>query len=126
MEEFTEEEQLAQTLVADEHEGDKMQEISLPNVKALVLAKVADSCQHHKDASMDEIQKPLKCSVLSESGDEWATKFVDVARQELLFELVLAANYMDIMSLLAVLCAKMACMIKGRRVGHIRQRSHGA
>ncbi|KAG3110388.1 hypothetical protein PI124_g15799 [Phytophthora idaei] len=74
---------------------------------------------------MDEIQKPLKCNVLSESGDEWATQFVDVEEQELLFELILAANYMDIMSLLALLCAEVACMTKGRRVGYIRLRSHG-
>ncbi|KAG2804467.1 hypothetical protein PC129_g19099 [Phytophthora cactorum] len=94
-EEFTEEEQLMQTLVTDEQEGDDMQEMPLPNVKALVLAKVVEFCQHHKDAPMDEIHKPLKCNVLGESGDEWATQFVDVAEQELLFELVLAANYMD-------------------------------
>ncbi|KAG2772225.1 hypothetical protein Pcac1_g16926 [Phytophthora cactorum] len=84
-----------QTLVTDEQEGDDMQEMPLPNVKALVLAKVVEFCQHHKDAPMDEIHKPLKCNVLGESGDEWATQFVDVAEQELLFELVLAANYMD-------------------------------
>ncbi|KAG6963598.1 hypothetical protein JG688_00008085 [Phytophthora aleatoria] len=54
--------------MADEQEGDEMQET---NVKALVLAKVVDLCEHHKDAPMDEIQKPLKCNVLSESGDEW-------------------------------------------------------
>ncbi|KAG2847844.1 hypothetical protein PC110_g18399 [Phytophthora cactorum] len=66
-EEFTEEEQLVQTLVADEQQGDDMQEMPLPNVKALVLAKVIKFCQHHKDAPMDEIQKPLKCNVLSKS-----------------------------------------------------------
>ncbi|KAF1786156.1 SKP1 component, POZ domain [Phytophthora cactorum] len=88
-EEFTEEEQLMQTLVTDEQEGDDMQEMPLPNVKALVLAKVVEFCQHHKDAPMDEIHKPLKCNVLGESGDEWATQFVDVAEQELLFELLI-------------------------------------
>ncbi|KAG3239749.1 hypothetical protein PI124_g15321 [Phytophthora idaei] len=66
-EEFTEEEQLVQTLVADGQEGDDMQEMPLPNVKALVLAKVVEFYQHHKDAPMDEIQKLLKCNVLSES-----------------------------------------------------------
>ncbi|KAG3097298.1 hypothetical protein PC121_g2250 [Phytophthora cactorum] len=67
-EEFTEEEQLVQTLVADEQDGDKIQEIPLPSIKALVPGKVVEFCQHHKDAPMDEIQKPLKCNVLSESG----------------------------------------------------------
>ena len=33
--------------------------------------------------------------------------------QEMLFELILAANYMDIKSLLDLSCAKVASMIKG-------------
>ncbi|KAG7388412.1 suppressor of kinetochore protein mutant [Phytophthora pseudosyringae] len=112
--------QLVQTLVADEQEGDEVQEIPLPNVKAPVLAKVVEFCQHHKDTPMAEIQKPLKSNVLSESVDEWDANFVDVADQELLFELILAANYMDIKSLLDLSCAKVACMIKGKTPEEIR------
>ncbi|KAG6970623.1 hypothetical protein JG688_00004780 [Phytophthora aleatoria] len=112
--------QLVQTLVADEQEGDEVQEIPLPNVKAHVLAKVVEFCQHHKDSPMAEIQKPLKSNVLSESVDQWDAKFVDVADQELLFELILAANYMDIKSLLDLSCAKVACMIKGKTPEEIR------
>ncbi|KAE8913071.1 hypothetical protein PF005_g4860 [Phytophthora fragariae] len=113
--------QLVQTLVADEEEqGDEVQEIPLPNVKAHVLAKVVEFCQHHKDAAMAEIQKPLKSNVLSESVDEWDANFVDGADQELLFELILAANYMDIKSLLDLSCTKVACMIKGKTPEEIR------
>ena len=43
---------------------------------------------------------------------EWDAKFVDV-EQELLFELILAANYMDIKPLLDLTCATVASMIKG-------------
>lgn len=43
---------------------------------------------------------------------EWDAKFVEV-EQEMLFELILAANYMDIKSLLDLTCAKVASMIKG-------------
>jgi S-phase kinase-associated protein 1 len=112
--------QLVQTLVADEQEGDEVQEIPLPNVKAPVLAKVVEFCQHHKDAPMAEIQKPLKSNVLSDCVDEWDANFVDVAEQELLFELILAANYMDIKSLLDLSCAKVATMIKGKTPEEIR------
>ena len=47
-------------------------------------------------------------------------KFVDI-EQELLFELILAANYMDIKSLLDLTCAKVASMIKGKSPEEIRQ-----
>ncbi|ETK91698.1 hypothetical protein F441_04916 [Phytophthora nicotianae CJ01A1] len=111
---------LVQTLVDDEQEGEEVQEIPLPNVKSHVLAKVVEFCQHHKDTPMAEIQKPLKSNVLSESVDGWDAKFVEVTDHELLFELILAANYMDIKSLLDLSCAKVACMIKGKTPEDIR------
>ncbi len=49
---------------------------------------------------------------MHEVVSEWDANFVDI-EQELLFELILAANYMDIKSLLDLTCAKVASMIKG-------------
>ena len=43
---------------------------------------------------------------------EWYANFVNV-EQETLFELILAANYMDIKPLLDLTCATVASMIKG-------------
>jgi len=51
---------------------------------------------------------------------EWDADFVNVD-QKLLFELVLAANYMDIKSLLDLTCAKVASMIKGKTPDEIRE-----
>ena len=61
---------------------------------------------------MPEIEKPLKSEKMNEVVPEWDAKYVDI-EQELLFELILAANYMDIKSLLDLTCAKVASMIKG-------------
>ena len=51
---------------------------------------------------------------------EWDANFVEVD-QETLFELILAANYMDIKSLLDLTCAKVASMIKGKTPEEIRK-----
>jgi S-phase kinase-associated protein 1 len=51
---------------------------------------------------------------------EWDAKFVDI-EQETLFELILAANYMDVKSLLDLTCAKVASMIKGKTPEQIRK-----
>ena len=52
--------------------------------------------------------------------DAWHADFVNVD-QEMLFEVVMAANYLDIKALLELSCAKVASMIKGKSVQEIRQ-----
>jgi S-phase kinase-associated protein 1 len=95
-------------------------EIPLPNVKAEVLAKVIEFCTKHVDEPMQPIEKPLKSAKMEQVVGKWDAKFVDI-EQELLFELILAANYMDIKSLLDLTCAKVASMIKGKTPEQIRK-----
>ena len=109
--------QLVKTMV----EGDSDEkEIPLPNVKSAVLSKVVAYMQHHAGNPAKEIEKPLKSANMSEVVSEWDAKFVDID-QELLFELILAANYMDIKPLLDLTCAKVASMIKGKNPEQIRK-----
>ena len=72
-----------------------------------------------RDASLPTPQ-PLTSADLSVLVSEWDAKFVSV-EQELLFELILAANYMDIKPLLDLTCAKVASMIKGKTPEEIRR-----
>merc|ERR1712136_599480 len=88
------------------------EEIPLPNVKTAVLSKVIDYCKYHKDNPAEEIQKPLKSTILVECGVcEWDAEF----------ENILAANYLDIKSLLDLTCAKVASMLKGKTTEEIRK-----
>ena len=95
--------------------------IPLPNVKTAVLQRVMDYCRYHKENPSDEISKPLRSTNLLECGvSEWDNTFVTV-EQDFLFELILAANYLDIKSLLDLTCAKVASMIKGKSPEEIRK-----
>lgn len=97
------------------------EEIPLPNVKSAILKEVISYCEHHRTQPAEEIQKPLKSPNLKDCGvSEWDDQFVD-KDQETLFELILAANYLDIKSLLDLTCAKVASMIKGKTPEQIRQ-----
>jgi len=109
--------ELVKTMV----EGDKEEkEIPLPNVKGAVLKKVVDYLNYHAENPAKEIEKPLKSANMHEVVSKWDADFVDVD-QELLFELILAANYMDIKPLLDLTCAKVASMIKGKTPEQIRK-----
>lgn len=108
-------------LVKTMAEGDKEEsEIPLPNVKAPVLKKVTQYMKYHHDNPPKEIDKPLKSASMNEVVSQWDADFVDVD-QELLFELILAANYMDIKPLLDLTCAKVASLIKGKTPEQIRK-----
>jgi len=94
--------------------------IPLPNVSSSVMAKVLDYCNHHKndpfpaaDSDADDSRRKT-----SEIG-EWDAKFIQVD-QEMLFEIILAANYLDIKPLLDVGCKTVANMIKGKTPEQIR------
>lgn len=111
--------ELVKTLLADE--SDEPQEVPLPNVNSKVLAKVIEFCKHHQDTPMKELPKPLPSNDLKDCVDEWDAEFIAVDDRELLFELILATNYMDIKSLLDLACAQVAAMIKGKSPDQLRE-----
>lgn len=95
--------------------------IPLPNVKGHVLEKVVAYLDHHAGNPAKEIDRPLRSANMKEVVEEWDADFVDVD-QEVLFELILAANYMDIKPLLDLTCAKVASMLKGKTPEEIRKK----
>ncbi|MCJ1337482.1 hypothetical protein MMC09_002764 [Bachmanniomyces sp. S44760] len=94
--------------------------IPIPNVNEAVLKKVIEWCQHHRGdppASVDDDSDSRKKTT---DIDEWDQKFMQVD-QEMLFEIILAANYLDIKALLDVGCKTVANMIKGKSPEEIRK-----
>ena len=89
------------------------EEIYLPNVKSSPLEKIIKYCDHYRNSEPPEIEKPLPKASLKELVDPWDEEFIDIKNQEELLELLLAANYLDIRSLIELCCAKVATMIKG-------------
>ena len=111
--------ELVKTMIPEDDDDDQ-QEIPLPNVKSQILAKVIEFSRHHAEDAMNDIEKPLKSANMNEVVQEWYAQYVDV-EQEVLFELILAANYMDIKPLLDLTCATVASMIKDRTPEEIRK-----
>mmetsp|Transcript_39251 Transcript_39251/g.45008 ORF Transcript_39251/g.45008 Transcript_39251/m.45008 type:complete len:116 (+) Transcript_39251:45-392(+) len=77
------------------------EDIPLPNVKKATLEKVIEFCEHHKEEPLQDIEKPLKTNNIKDVVSKWYGDFVDVKIEEL-YEIILAANYLDIKPLLEV------------------------
>jgi S-phase kinase-associated protein 1 len=112
--------ELVKTMYDSEQPEDEVQEMPLPNVKSSILSKVIEFFNHYKEDPMTEIEKPLKSSNMNEVVQEWYADFVNVD-QETLFELILAANFMDVKPILDLTCATVASMVKGKTPEEIRQ-----
>ncbi|KAF9682167.1 hypothetical protein SADUNF_Sadunf05G0080500 [Salix dunnii] len=91
--------------------------IPLPNVTSKILAKVIEYCKKH-------VESPKLEDRGTSSGDDelkiWDAEFVKVD-QATLFDLILAANYLNIKGLLDLTCQTVADMIKGKTPEEIRK-----
>lgn len=100
-------------------EGDEQAIVPIPNINAAILRRVLDWAKHHKDDPIpdegkgDEMQQ-------NEAISAWDKEFLNVD-QGTLFELILAANYLDTKGLLDIGCKAVANMIKGKSAEEIRK-----
>jgi len=100
--------------------GEVEDAIPIPNVNEAVLRKVIEWCEHHKGDSPTTNDDESDSRKRSTDIEEWDQKFMQVD-QEMLFEIILAATYLDIKPLLDVGCKTVANMIKGKSPEEIRK-----
>lgn len=87
--------------------------VPLPMVDSKILIKVIEYCKYHHTSEA--------ALVPEEEKSNWDKDFVKVD-DETLFNLILAANYLDIKSLLDLTCKTVADEIKGKTPEEIRVR----
>ena len=95
-------------------------EVPLNNVKSNILKKIKEYLEHYENTEPKEIERPLPSQNFKECVDEWDFNYIDVDL-DLIFELILGANYMDIKPLLELASAKVASIIKGKTTEEIRK-----
>ena len=108
---------LLKGLIADYNQKD---DIPLPDIKYDILKKVVEYLAHYKDKEPVQIPKPLPSPDLKEVTEEWDVNFINGMELDSVFDLINAANYMDISSLLDLACAKIASLMKGKSAAEIR------
>lgn len=96
--------------------------VPLANVNGAVLKLIMDYCKKHADA-VKKAGVTEEAKLPSEEKaelDKWDKEFANVDQTKL-FELILAANYLDIKNLLDLMCMTVANMIKGKDPKEIRE-----
>ncbi|CAK9870348.1 unnamed protein product, partial [Sphagnum jensenii] len=88
--------------------------IPLPNVSSKILAKVIEYCKYHVDNQKSTDDNPAT----PEDKIAWDLDFVKVD-QATLFDLILAANYLNIKGLLDLTCERVHDIIKGETLAEI-------
>lgn len=99
-------------------------EIEITSVKPETLKKVVDYINHHKGVEPPIIEKPLKSTNMKDvCKDSWDADFIDNIgqNQKDLHDLIMAANYFHIPSLLHLGSAKVASLIKGKPLDKIKE-----
>ena len=110
------------TIDEDDYDEVEMIEIPFPNVSSAILKKSLEYCSHYVEVeAMTEIPKPIESNQMEDMVQKWYAEFVKDVGHDVLFELILASNYMDIKPLLELSCAAVAAMIKGKTPAEVRK-----
>ncbi|CAF0965713.1 unnamed protein product [Rotaria sordida] len=94
--------------------------IPLPNVDSANLKKIIEWLTHHKDdvPSFDDDEDYGERKKIEIS--KWDQDFLKID-QNSLFQLLLAANYLDISKLIDIICKTVADMMNGKTTEQIRE-----
>ena len=93
--------------------------IPLNSINYKTLLKIKEYLEHYENSEPKEIRQPLPKKDFKNIVDSWDYNFIDL-QNETIFEIMLAANYMDIRPLLNLTCAKIASEITGKNEQQIR------
>jgi len=106
-------------MLDDIDDDDDTAAIPILNIKIEIWEKVKHFLETHPDAGKiitDEEQLEMRTKPL----EGWEREFVDVSLA-ILLEMILAANFLDIKSMLDVTCKAVAEMIKGKTPTEIKK-----
>ena len=107
-------------LIKDLTEESGGDDIPLPNVKAKTMEKIIEFCKHLDKNEYVFLDQPLQSTDLTQLVDKWYADFIDVEKEEV-FDIVMAANYLNIPALFDLSSAKIASNIKDKPIDDVRE-----
>ncbi|RZC51800.1 hypothetical protein C5167_020224 [Papaver somniferum] len=93
--------------------------IPIPNITSNILAKVIEYCKKHAEETPQGDAR--RRYTVEEDLKNWDAEFIIKVNDYILFDLILAANYLNIKDLLELTTQKVADTIKGKTPEQIRK-----
>jgi hypothetical protein len=91
------------------HKGEN--EFIIPEVEAKILTKIIEYLIHYKEKEPKKIKRPLKDSKIEKILDKWDYNFITSFALADCVDLLNAATFMEIESLLRLMCARIAALM---------------
>ena len=104
----------------EDYEETKDTPVEIADISGPILKKAFEYLEHYKESDPKEIPRPLPSANMTEVCGEWDVKFLSELELDSIFDVINAANYLDIKSLLDLSCAKIASEMKGKTAEEIR------
>jgi len=109
-------------LLCIQAESNPFEAITVNKVSKHIMSLVTEYLIHHNGKQPAEIAKPIRninmCKLVEDPWDAW---FANKMSKREIFQLILAANYIDCQSLLQLGCAKFATFIVGKSPEEIKR-----
>ncbi len=95
--------------------------IPIPNVNGIILAKIYTFCDyiHNNPSELENLQTWLDDKTFTFQLAKWFNEYLNVD-QQITFEVILGANFLDIQSLLNMQCKHVAGIIRNKTPDELR------
>lgn len=108
----------------DEMDDDEIEDIPILRVRSQVLSLIVDFMNHYDIDPMVTIPKPLISNNIGDVVQHWYAVFIERIDENMLFDIVNAANYMHIQPLLELACAGVALSINCKTTTEVNETFH--
>ena len=95
-------------------------EIHLNNIDGDTLIKIKEYLDHYKEKNPKIIPKPLPKKDFKEVVNDWDYNYINIEIEKI-FNIMLAANFLNIEPLINLTCAKISSLITGKKPEEIRR-----
>lgn len=91
-------------------------DFNVSQVRSEILDIVIEYMNQHEGLEPDVVEKPISSTRMKDIAEPWDAAWIDKIgdSNQNLYDLIMAAYYMDIKGLLHLTCAKVASIIKGQ------------